>query len=89
VIRREAAAAVRGAAELRPVPVPDRLRLAIDVPTILAADLAESIPGTVRTAIRTIEADLDRPRDVIGLISVAYELTAAGLRPMMSVLNRT
>jgi hypothetical protein len=26
---------------------------------------------------------------VIGLISVAYELTAAGLRPMMSVLNRT
>lgn len=87
-IRAGAAQAVRQADQVRPTPVPDRLRLAIDMPNIVGAELAEAIPGVRRTAVRTIEADVDTPDDVVGLIVVSYQLANAGLRSMLGPLNR-
>jgi D-amino peptidase len=87
-IRAGAAQAVRQADQVRPTPVPDRLRLAIDMPNIVGAELAEAIPSVRRTAIRTIEADVDTPDDVVGLIVVSYQLANAGLRSMLGPLNR-
>lgn len=87
-IREGAAQAVRNRDQLRPTEIPDRLHLAIDMPNILSAELAESIPGVRRTSSHTIERDLDTPDDVVGLIVVAYQLANSGLRAMQGALNR-
>lgn len=87
-LRQGAALAVRNADRVRPAAVPDRLHLAIDMPTITAAELAESIPGVRRTASHTIERHLDSPSEVVGLIVVAYQLANAGLRASLGPLNR-
>ena len=80
-IREAAAAAVRGAARLRPAPVPDRLRLAIDMPNAIAAELAALVPGMQRSSHRTVERDLRSPADVVGLIAVCVQLAIAAQRP--------
>jgi D-amino peptidase len=88
-IREGAARAIHRADAVRPMVIPDRLHLAIDMPTITAAELAESIPGVRRTAAHTIERDLADPAEVVGLIVVAYQLANAGLRASLGPLNRT
>ena len=80
--------AVTRAGDLRPQILPDTLALAIDMPDITSAELAEGIPAVRRTAPRTIEADLGNAADVVGLITVAYQLANAGLRTKMAPLNR-
>ena len=87
-IREGAIRAVRGADSVRPVAIPEQLRLAIDMPTISAAELAEAIPGVRRTSAHTIERDLACPDEVVGLIVVAYQLANAGLRASLGPLNR-
>ena len=87
-VREGAARAVRRAHEIRPTAVPDRLHLAIDMPTIASAELAEAIPGARRTGARTVERDLDSPSDVIGMVTVSYQLANQGLRSMLGPLHR-
>lgn len=80
--------AVTRAGDLRPQILPDTLSLAIDMPDLTSAELAEGIPGVRRTAPRTVEADLGTAQDVVGLITVAYQLANAGMRSRMAPLNR-
>ncbi|MEO7126488.1 MAG: M55 family metallopeptidase [Nakamurella sp.] len=87
-IRAGAERAVRRADRVQPTSVPDRLHLAIDMPNIVSAELAESIPGVRRTFVRTIERNLDTPDEVVGLIVVSYQLANIGLRSMLGPLNR-
>ena len=58
------------------------------MPDLTSAELAEGIPGVRRTAPRTVEADLGTAQDVVGLITVAYQLANAGMRSRMAPLNR-
>ncbi len=73
---------------MRPVAIPERLHLAIDMPTVTAAELAEAIPGVRRTGSRTIERDLADPDEVVGLLVVAYQLANVGLRANLGPLHR-
>jgi D-amino peptidase len=88
-VRKGAAQAVSSIRRLRPFPVPERLHVAIDMPTIASAELAEAVPGVRRVGARTIEQDLTSPDDVVGLITVAYQLAAAGQQAMLGLVNRT
>lgn len=83
-----AKAAVEGAAELKPLPVPEAARLEIDMPNPTGAELAAMIPGVVRVGDRTVRGQLTDPRDVVGMIVVCYELATAAVRPRSFLLNR-
>lgn len=87
-IRAGAARAVSGAAVLAPLPVPEELLLEIDMPNPTAAEMAEMIPGVLRTADRTVQIVLHEPADVIGVIAVCYELANSAMRPRAAVVNR-
>jgi D-amino peptidase len=80
--------AIARAGDLRPRVPPDVLALAIEMPDITSAELAEAIPGVRRTSPRTVEAELGTAADVVGLITVAYQLANAGMRTRMAPLNR-
>ncbi|WP_381802928.1 M55 family metallopeptidase [Streptomyces niveus] len=86
-IRLAAAAAVRGAAGLaRPEP-PTALDMEIDMPSPVAAELAAGIPGCVRTSDRTIATTVSAS-EALGLITVLYELAAAGERTRVAIATR-
>lgn len=90
-IREAAAATVRDAAEGRlpaPPPVPSELAIAIDLPTLAAADLAQLVPGARRTAPFTISTVLDDPTALIGFIVVVYQLTASSMTDHLAIVNR-
>ena len=87
-VRAGAAAAVAKAATLRPVELPDGMDIEIDMPNQSAAELAALIPGVSRRDDRTVVAHLTDPVDVVGLISVCYELSASAQAARMSLLNR-
>ncbi len=87
-IRDGAFRAVSRAAEFAPVALPATLRLEIDLPTPLAADLAALMPLVERVSGRTVGVDLTDPADVLGVITVCYELAASAQRTLSSVLAR-
>ncbi|WP_104062355.1 M55 family metallopeptidase [Arthrobacter sp. 4R501] len=88
MIRESAAEAVRGARDLaRPVRLAS-FELEVDMPSPVAAELAEGIPGCTRTASRTISTTLATARDMLGLITVFYELAAASERTRAAIASR-
>lgn len=88
LVREGAARAVAGADALpRPV-ARTPLRLEVDMPSPVAAELGACIPGCTRTTDRTIAAVLDSAEDVLGLITVLYELALSSERARQAITNR-
>ena len=73
---------------LKPTELRDEWVLEIVHPTTTAAEMAEGVPGSRRTSDRTIEHRLNTVDDIIGLITVNYQLASAGLRGQMTIANR-
>lgn len=88
LVRDAASRAVAGASSLaRPVAeLP--LTLEVDMPSPVAAELGACIPGCHRTADRTVTAVLDDAEDVLGLITVLYELAAGSERARQVLTTR-
>lgn len=88
-IREAAARVVTNADRLGPVVVPDVLEVEVDMPNPSAAESAGMIPGADRTADRTVRIGAKDPREVLGFVSVCYQLAAAAVRTRLGYLNRT
>ncbi|MGO4105508.1 M55 family metallopeptidase [Leifsonia sp. YAF41] len=88
LVRAAAAETVRTAASLPRPENPTELVLEIDMPTPLAAELALGVPGVERTGDRTIRRRAHNVSEVLGLISVNYELAASAMRNKMAIINR-
>ncbi len=79
-IRAATAETVAAAAGLAPLQVPAELRLEIDMPSAAAAELGAMMPTLTRTGDRTLEGRLADPREVLGVITVCYQLAAGAAR---------
>ncbi|WGW11599.1 M55 family metallopeptidase [Saxibacter everestensis] len=88
LITAAAAEAVRNAEELTPPTLPDWLVLEVDLPNETAAELAEAIPGAERTAIRTIRREVSDPAELLGMITVLYQLSASAVAARQSMITR-
>jgi D-amino peptidase len=88
LVRAAAATAVRERASL-PLPVlPERLVLEVDLPLPVAAELARGIPGVERIGDRTVRRTLETSAEVIGLITVYYELANSAVRARQALISR-
>lgn len=88
LVREGAAHAVAGAASLPRPAAGTPLRLEVDMPSPVAAELSACIPGCTRTADRTVAAVLESAKDVLGLITVLYELALSSERARQAITNR-
>jgi D-amino peptidase len=75
-IQQAVAAATRGAGELRPQQVPDRLLLEVDFAGPLGAEMALTVPGSERVEARTLRRAVDDPDQLLSLIMAWYYLAA-------------
>ncbi|UVJ37762.1 M55 family metallopeptidase [Arthrobacter sp. CJ23] len=87
-IRDAAARAVRNAATLTVPELPTQFRVAVDMPTATAAELALSIPGARRTSERSVECTVTDAGQVLGLIVVFYELAASAMHAKTALFMR-
>lgn len=88
LIERTVAGAVSGAAELRPLSVPDELVLEVDCASLLGADFASSVPRSERVAPRTLRyvaADVD---ELIHAIMSMYYLVALAAQQTSAITFR-
>ena len=76
-IRDASRRAVQQCDSLNPTELHDEWVLEIVHPTTTAAEMAEGVPGSRRTSDRTIEHRLNTVDDIIGLITVNYQLASA------------
>ncbi|MBP6684219.1 MAG: M55 family metallopeptidase [Leucobacter sp.] len=88
LIGEAAARAVSGSRELRVSEVPESMEIEIDMPNISAAELAQMIPASERTAIRTINIVAHSPREAVNFISACYQFAANSMRAMLPLINR-
>ena len=88
VVRSAAERAVRGHAALpRPV-LPEELVLEVDLPLTVAAEMAVGIPGVERVGDRTVRRTLATTDEVIGIITVYYQLAAAAVAARQALITR-
>jgi D-amino peptidase len=87
-IREAAARVVANAGHLRPVDIPEVLVVEVDMPNPTAAELAAMMPGAERAADRTVGIDARTPRDILGFITVCYQLAASAMRTKLLLINR-
>ncbi|GAB2459881.1 M55 family metallopeptidase [Nocardioides hungaricus] len=76
LVREGAADAVGRASSMSCPPPPSSFEVEVDLPSPVAAELAACIPGCSRTADRTVSMILTGPTDLLGFITVLYELAA-------------
>lgn len=88
-IRAAAARAVASASSLDVPAVEDPYVVEVDMPTPVAAELACGIPGARRTGDRTVGCTVSSAAEVLGLITVFYELAASAMRAKMAVITRS
>lgn len=88
LVREGAARAVAGADALQRPVARTPLHLEVDMPSPVAAELGACIPGCTRTTDRTIAAVLDSADEVLGLITVLYELALSSERARQAITNR-
>lgn len=88
LIREAAATSVTKAQTLQPAVIPDELNVEIDMPNPIGAEYGAMIPGVRRTSDLTIAAVLSSPREVIGFITVAYQLAANAVRAKRQLIDR-
>lgn len=80
--------AVRNADKTKLISIPARLLLEIDMPNATAAELAEGMPGAVRIGERTISREVASPDEIIGMISVSYNLANIAVATKQTLVNR-
>jgi D-amino peptidase len=86
-IREGAAAAVRGAGSVSPVPLPQRLVLEVQMQVPTAAEVAALVPGAEQVDAFTVRREVDSPRDLIALTSVWYDLANSAMRARVAAIN--
>ncbi len=87
-IQAAAAQAVSESAGLtRPTP-PELFEIEVDLASPVAAELVAGIPGCHRTADRTVAMTVASAAEMIGLITVFYELAAASEARRAVIFNR-
>jgi D-amino peptidase len=69
-IGRASAAAVANAGRLRPVRIPDRLVVEVEMQVPTAAEVAAQIPGSELVGVRTVRHQLSDPGEILALSSV-------------------
>ena len=87
-IERAVADAVSRATELTAAPPPDRLTLAVDFASPLAAELASTVPGSQRLAARTLQREVGQVEDLIKLIMAWYYLAALAAQQAAAIAYR-
>ncbi|MEV5574687.1 M55 family metallopeptidase [Spirillospora sp. NPDC052269] len=88
LIREGAAAAVKNAPTLRPVPIPDRLDLTVGFQLPAAAEAAADVPGAERVDEHTVTCPVADLRQLMGLICVWYGVAALAARTRIPLLGR-
>jgi D-amino peptidase len=87
-IEQAVAAAVAGAADLRPYDVPERLTLEVDFASPLMADFAASVPRTRRAGARTLAGDVDTVEDLMRLVMAWYYLASLAAQQQATLAFR-
>ena len=80
--------AVGNRGELRSQPLPDRLDLEIDFALPLGADLAGTVPGSVRLAGRTLRAEARDVQELLGFVMSWYYLAMIAAQQHASLAAR-
>ncbi|MYW01040.1 M55 family metallopeptidase [Streptomyces sp. SID3343] len=88
LIRAGAAAAVEKAANLEPLPLPEKFVLEVGFQIPLAAEIAAAVPGAERVDLLTVRCAAPDPDRVIDLIEVWYTLAAHSARSRLPILER-
>ncbi|MFF5113659.1 M55 family metallopeptidase [Streptosporangium sp. NPDC000509] len=88
LVREGAADAVARASALSCPPPPPSFEVEVDLPSPVAAELAACIPGCARTADRTVSAVLTASADLLGFITVLYELAVSSERARQVISTR-
>ncbi len=87
-LRAGAAAAVRRVQQLRPTPLPDSLVLEVDMQLATAAELACLVPGAERIGARTVRREIADPDELMGLVTVWYQIAAAAAGAQQALVRR-
>jgi D-amino peptidase len=87
-VREGAARAVAAAGSLRPLEVPDRLVVEVQMQIPTAAEVAAMVPGTRQVGAFGVRREVASPAELIGLVGVWYSLAATEMRGRMALLNR-
>jgi D-amino peptidase len=87
-IRTAAQSVVETADLQRLITVPERLHLEVEMPNATAAEMASGIPGVRRVNDRTIAREVASADELLGLITVSYNLAQLGLANLLSLMNR-
>lgn len=88
LVREAAERAVRGYASLPRPQLPSELVLEVDLPLTIAAEMARGIPGVERVGDRTVRRTLSTTDEVIGIITVYYQLAAAAVAARQALISR-
>ncbi|MEU8151491.1 M55 family metallopeptidase [Nonomuraea sp. NPDC048901] len=88
LVREGAADAVARASALSCPPPPPSFEVEVDLPSPVAAELAACVPGCARTADRTVSTVLTASADLLGFITVLYELAASSERARQVLSDR-
>ncbi|HXH33665.1 MAG TPA: M55 family metallopeptidase [Plantibacter sp.] len=88
LVRDAAERAVRGHASLPRPQLPGELVLEVDLPLTIAAEMARGIPGVERVGDRTVRRTLSTTDEVIGIITVYYQLAAAAVAARQALISR-
>ncbi|EXU66139.1 aminopeptidase [Streptomyces sp. PRh5] len=88
LVREGAADAMARASALSCPPPPTSFEVEVDMPSPVAAELAACIPACTRTADRTVSTVLTTAADLLGYITVLYELAASSERARQVISDR-
>lgn len=87
-IRKAAARAVSDAGGLRPVTIPDRLVLDVQMQIPTAAEMGALVPGAQQIDAFTVRCEVASPEEVLGLTTVWCNLAMLAMRGRLPLLNR-
>ncbi|MFI0419129.1 M55 family metallopeptidase [Spongiactinospora sp. 9N601] len=87
MVRAAAAEAVRRAADLRPVEIPDRLELTGGFQTAAAAEYAAEVPGARRIDDTTVTCEVSDPTALVGLIGVWFATSSLAARSRLPLVT--
>jgi D-amino peptidase len=87
-IEQAVADTVSRAAELTVAPAPDLLTVGVDFTTPLAAEIASSVPGSIRVSARTLQRQVKNADELIRLIMAWYYLAAMAAQEWAAIALR-
>jgi D-amino peptidase len=87
-IEQAVADAVARAAEVTVTPPADLLSVAVDFTTPLAAEIASTVPGSIRQSARTLQRHVKSADELIQLIMAWYYLAAVAAQEWAAIAHR-